>query len=266
MSGINLDDLVLKSKEIITQAGSLIEDAWHSKIVAHTKDGGDIVTDIDVNIEAFIREKLSNLTPDFGYIVEEGISDSTHEYNWSIDPIDGTKYFANKVPMFYTQIALLKGSNPLISLIYQPISRQLFYARKERGAYLNGIRLTAPIQSVRLDNTIIDIDSGDMRDNLHRWKKSVVSSIGSSCYRLRMSGGYLGPALVTGAVHAYVNTDLANPPSIKNIVDLAPHQLLVEEAGYTVKTIDHFPQTVMIWATPQIAHEIGNLLTQVSVN
>jgi len=266
MSEINLDGLVLKSKEIITQAGSMIEDAWHSKIVAHAKDGGDIVTDIDVKIEAFIREKLSILTPDFGYIVEEGISDSTHEYNWSIDPIDGTKYFANKVPMFYTQISLLKKSIPIISLTYQPISHQLFYARKEHGAYLNGTRLTVPKQSLPLEHTIIDIDSGDMRDDMHTWKNSVVSSISSSCYRLRMTGGYLGPTLVTGGVHAYVNIDLNNPPSIKNIVDLAPHQLLIEEAGYAVKVLNQFPQSVMIWASPQIIEAIEGLLTQTSIS
>lgn len=266
MSEVALEQIIKKSEQIIIEAGSIIEASWKTNFVSYAKDGTDIVTDIDYKVEKYIRESLTKLTPQFGFVVEEGVSDVDHEYNWSIDPIDGTKYFAKKVPMFYTQISLLKGNSPIFALTYQPISHQLFMARKHYGAYLNGTRLSIPLDNVALANAIIDIDSGDMCYDKHSWKKWVVGAIAANCYRLRMSGGYLGPALATGAIHAYVNTDLNKPPSIKNIVDLAPHQLLVEEAGYTVKVLDQFPQAIMIWASLPIIKAIEGLLTQSSTN
>lgn len=266
MSEVHLDDILKNAEQIIVEAGSIIEASWKSGFVSYTKDVADIVTDIDIKVEQYIRNHLAQLTPQFGFIVEEGVSDLNHEYNWSIDPIDGTKYFAKRVPMFYTQIALLKKKIPLYSLTYQPISHQLFSARKNAGAHLNNVRLTAPTAVLPLERSIIDIDTGDLKIKENAWKRNLMSKLGENCYRLRLSGGYLGPALATDAIQAYINTDLSKSPSTKNIVDLAPHQLLIEEVGYTTTVYDRFPQSVLIWALPETTKHIIALLDELTSN
>lgn len=262
MSDVNLDSFTDQAEKIIIEAGKQIMNSWNGVIVSYAKQSADIVTDIDIKVEKYIRDELAQLTPHFGFVVEEGSSDQEHEYTWSIDPIDGTKYFAHKVPMFYTQLSLLKNSRPIFALTYQPISNQLYRAELSKGAYLNGKKLETSAVHAPLERSIIDIDTGDLSQDSDKWKKSIISNLGAHCYRLRMSGGYLGPTLVTNAIHAYVNTDLSIPFDIKNTVDLAPHLLLVEEAGYTCTILNYFDKPVMIWSTKELTDEISTLLSQ----
>ncbi len=247
-------------KPLILQAGEIITQAWDShKVVSHLKDERDIVTETDEEVEEYLRKCLYKVLPQAGFIVEEGKTDMHSEYNWSIDPIDGTKYFATQVPLFFTQVALLKGGEPIISFIYNPISKQLFHAIKDQGSYVNDCKITKRAQTP-LSSSIVHFDLGPTSGKTHLWKLDLFKAIAEKCYRVRVTAGYLVPYLPLGVVDISINTAIETPYSIKNITDLAPHKLFLTEAGYSEELAKIGSNSLLIWASKQHITDIKSIL------
>jgi myo-inositol-1(or 4)-monophosphatase len=103
------------------------------------KGHNDPVTDIDVRTEEFLTAELSEAFPDDGIIGEElEETAETSGRRWFIDPIDGTLNFSRGIPMYCVSIALQEGDDSVVGVIYDPNRDELFSARKNGGAYLNG--------------------------------------------------------------------------------------------------------------------------------
>jgi myo-inositol-1(or 4)-monophosphatase len=82
---------------------------------------------------------LSILIPDAGFIAEEGTSNKIgKEFNWIIDPLDGTTNFIHGIPAFAVSIALKQNKELVIGVIYEINQDECFYAWKDSKAYLNG--------------------------------------------------------------------------------------------------------------------------------
>ena len=102
---------------------------------------GDIVTDIDKEVETFLIEKLNQKYPEFDIVSEEfNPNHSASSYCFVIDPIDGTINFAAGLPLWGIQIAALANAEIVASVIYLPKLDELYYADCD-GAFLNGKRL-----------------------------------------------------------------------------------------------------------------------------
>lgn len=102
----------------------------------------DIVTEADQAAEALIVPALHAAYPDHHIVGEEGSAvgapPEEAQYFWYIDPIDGTTNFANGIPYFSVSIALAnKNRQPLVGVVYNPVSDELFSAAKDFGATLN---------------------------------------------------------------------------------------------------------------------------------
>jgi myo-inositol-1(or 4)-monophosphatase len=102
----------------------------------------DIVTEADKAAEAFIVPALLKLYPTHHLVGEEGsavgAAPDEAEYFWYIDPIDGTTNFANAIPFFCVSIALTdKQGTPLVGVVYNAVSDELFSAARGFGATLN---------------------------------------------------------------------------------------------------------------------------------
>lgn len=125
------------------QAGGLQRSRFAGvKTVTH-KGAKDLVTDVDLASERIIIACLNKACPDFGVLAEEGGShNEQHEYCWIIDPLDGTTNYAHGYPWFCVSIALAHRAVPLLSVIYNPMSDELFTARHGAGAWCNGHQLT----------------------------------------------------------------------------------------------------------------------------
>ena len=77
--------------------------------------------------------------PEAGFIVEEkSIAEQQADYQWIIDPIDGTTNFVHGVPLFCISIALAFKNEVILGVIYNPMTEELFSAYKDGGAFLNG--------------------------------------------------------------------------------------------------------------------------------
>jgi myo-inositol-1(or 4)-monophosphatase len=103
------------------------------------KGPADFVTNADKAAEKIIHAELSKARPTYGFLMEEGgeIKGSDGQHRWIIDPLDGTTNFLHGIPLFCVAIALQRGDEIVASVIYNPISEELFVAEKGGGAWLD---------------------------------------------------------------------------------------------------------------------------------
>jgi len=124
--------------KIVKQASKLISDSF---MVNAKDENNDLITDFDLEIEQFLIGKLKNKYPDYQIISEEFNTSQKQTQNYfTIDPIDGTINFANGLPLWGIQIAMVENFKTCASVLYFPKINQLYYA-DESGAYFNGKRL-----------------------------------------------------------------------------------------------------------------------------
>ncbi|NIR48579.1 inositol monophosphatase, partial [candidate division KSB1 bacterium] len=99
----------------------------------------DFVTEVDHRSEKAILDFIKKRHPDHQILAEE--SGGHHErqgYLWVVDPLDGTKNFIHKFPMFAVSVALLHDGIVTVGAVLDPIRNELFYAEKGKGAFLEG--------------------------------------------------------------------------------------------------------------------------------
>lgn len=111
------------------------------------KGPADFVSKADQRAEEVIYEILAEARPGYGFVMEEsGIKEGTDKtHRFIIDPLDGTTNFLHGIPHFAVSIALernLEGTPELVAgVVYSPITDEMFFAEKGKGAYINDGRL-----------------------------------------------------------------------------------------------------------------------------
>jgi len=104
----------------------------NAKLDIETKGSNDFVTHIDKASEQKIVGSLKGLIPDAGFIAEEGTDDKRGDiYNWIIDPIDGTTNFIHGLSPYAISIALMKGDEIVIGVVYEIGLDECFYSWKD---------------------------------------------------------------------------------------------------------------------------------------
>lgn len=133
-----LDTAIIAAKK----AGKVLMKFFKTQLKITQKKDKSFVTNADLAAENIILKTLNKEFPKYSFYSEEkGASKNKSEYCWYIDPLDGTHNFLHKLPLFATSIALAKGNKFILGVIYLPITDELFYAEKGRGAFLNGKRI-----------------------------------------------------------------------------------------------------------------------------
>ncbi len=115
----------------------------------------DILTVADQEVEDYFRTNLKKLYPQIGFIGEESRAADIKEYNWIIDPIDGTQNFVWRVPLFCHSIALWKGNEPIYGLVHLPMTGETMHAFKGNGFYFNNQRVSRQKKSENLKPHIL---------------------------------------------------------------------------------------------------------------
>jgi myo-inositol-1(or 4)-monophosphatase len=101
------------------------------------KGRNDFVTEVDRNAEAAIIEVLRDKYPHHAILAEESGAHTGNEFEWVIDPLDGTTNFLHGLPQFAVSIALKVKGRLEIAVVYDPISEEMFTASRGEGALLN---------------------------------------------------------------------------------------------------------------------------------
>ena len=202
------------SKSIIRDFGEL------EKLQVSKKGPKDFVTKTDKFVEKILIDELSK-KKNFSFISEEvGEIKKKDENNiWIIDPIDGTTNFLHGIPHFAICIALQSNLEIISGLIFDPIKDEMFFAEKNKGAFLNNQRLRVSKKS-SLDDCLFS-------SNHEGVKFSNLNMRYGGCTALDLA--YVASGRLDGFFHNRIN-----------IWDIAAGALMVQEAGGIVNDISKF--------------------------
>ncbi|XP_030765538.1 inositol monophosphatase 1 [Sitophilus oryzae] len=259
-------DVVLS---LTKNCGQLIKERISSRTKkVETKTGAiDFVTETDQDVERLLIDGLSKAFPDHKFIGEETVSsgaqcDFTDAPTWIIDPVDGTMNFVHSFPHSCISIALFINKLPVIGIIYNPMLDQLFTARKGKGAYLNGQKITVS-GTKALADALIMMEFGTSRDPERR--KVILENqqnLMPQVHGLRALGSAaLNMAMVAcGAADAYFEYGI-------HIWDIAAGEMIITEAGGVVidpagGEIDRLSRRVLAASNQELAEQLAKQLVQ----
>jgi len=143
--------LVLAERTART-AGKMLREAQSLAHHVEYKGTVNLVTEMDTMSEEFIVNEISSGFPHHAIVAEEGSEiDSSSEYRWYIDPLDGTTNYAHGLPIYCVSIGLEKSGELVCGVVYDPSLDEMFSATSGGGAFLNGkpIHVTAETELVR---------------------------------------------------------------------------------------------------------------------
>ncbi len=137
---MELDKLTADVMSLATKAGAFIrEERTHfSEDKIEIKGKNDLVSYVDKNTEILLVEGLKELLPGSGFITEEGTASNLEEYNWIIDPLDGTTNFIHGIPCYAVSVGLEHKGKILLGVVYEVSRDECFSAHRHSAAYLNG--------------------------------------------------------------------------------------------------------------------------------
>ena len=201
------------------------------KISVSHKSPMQPVTPADIDANDAIATILRNAFPDDAWLSEESLDDTVRLKKsrvWVIDPLDGTQDFIDKNPEFTVSIGLVEDGKPVVGVICNPVTGELFYGAKGLGAYRNEIKLgvtqNADVKTVSLLVSKAEFRRGDW----DRFKNDfTMTPTGGSAYKL---------ALI-GAGHA----DGCFTLRAKSEWDICAGHVLIEEAGGVITAADGAP-------------------------
>jgi len=117
---------------------------------------GDLVTNVDLEVEERIKVFLSSKTSDISIHAEEsGKEIKSSELTWCIDPLDGTTNYSHGYPFFGTSIGLIYKNNPILGAISVPYLNELYYACIGKGSYCNDKKLKVSNTSTLLESLLV---------------------------------------------------------------------------------------------------------------
>ena len=134
------------------------------KSARNRKADGSLFTEADFASQRRFTEALPQFLPGAVLGEEMSAAEQATMWNegargmWCIDPIDGTTNFANGIPLFAVSIAYLIHHEPVIGVVYNPITDESFYAARGAGAYLNGTELPLRAGATSLCDAVAGVD------------------------------------------------------------------------------------------------------------
>ncbi len=139
---MNLKDIEKGVIDITLEVGDFIktEGASFDLSRIEQKDGfNNLVSYVDKEAERKLVQALQKILPQAGYITEEGTIEQSkkHEYNWIIDPLDGTTNFLHGLPIFSVSIGLTRNDKTILGVVHHIIRNECFHAIDGDQAYCN---------------------------------------------------------------------------------------------------------------------------------
>jgi myo-inositol-1(or 4)-monophosphatase len=189
------------------------------KLQVSKKGPRDYVTKTDRHIEKILVEELSKAKKNYSFLTEEtGVIKNKDKDNlWIIDPIDGTTNFLHGIPHFAISIALQSKGEFISGLVFDPIKDEMFFAEKDRGAFLNNQRLRVSKKNSIDECLFASNHEGARFSNLN------IRCSGSTALDL----AYVASGRLDGHFQKKIN-----------LWDVAAGALLIKEAGGIVNSIN----------------------------
>jgi myo-inositol-1(or 4)-monophosphatase len=233
---------------IAHEAGSLLQYYFERHVRFELKGDFDLVTEADRASEKLVVERLRARYPEHGIVAEEGSGhDSSSEFRWYVDPLDGTTNFAHGYPIYNVTLALEKAGELIAGVIFDPTRKELFTCEKGGGAFLNGARIhvsKAPNLEESLFSTGFPSRRRHLDVNIHFYHQLAMASHGVR----RGGSAAIDLAYVAcGRLDGYWEFGLSP-------WDMAAGKLLVAEAGGVCRDMRGAPHNLK---SPHIVADNG---------
>ena len=263
-----LEEYYLAAVSVARAAGKVaLEGFTRDKVVATKTTQADLVTETDKRVEDLIRSSLQQQFPSHDFIGEESATNCelTDNLTWIVDPIDGTVNYIHQIPLSAVSIGLWKNKEPIVGVVYNFITDDLYAAKKGQGATLNG----KPIHTsgcTDLSKVILIIEYGYDRlkenfegkmqnvQNLYIGQEENVRGVRNfGCAALALC------SVASGVADAYYDFGL-------HCWDMAAGVLIVQEAGGTVcstdgGSLDILRREVLCASSQEVASKIVERIT-----
>ena len=211
------------------EAGAFLRLHFGSELNVNALEKHDIKLALDVETQELITQRLLTAFPDHALYGEEGIAGNTaSDFQWIVDPIDGTVNYFYSIPHFCISIALRQKETLLVGVIYDPMRDELWSVERGGAATLNGKKisvsprteLSEAILSVGFSKTGTTINAGlpMLEKMVHRARKC----------RLMGSAALDMAYISCGRLDAYIEQGIS-------LWDVAAGILLIETAGGKVE-------------------------------
>ncbi len=143
------------AKHAAREAGKLLLSYFGNLKDIQFKSGRrDPVSEADKASEALIAGIIKSAFPTHGFLAEEKTAWKGDGGRWIVDPLDGTVNYSHGFPCFCVSIAYERDGEVLVGVVHDPVRREMFYAVKGKGAFLNGKRLNVS-KTPKLANSFI---------------------------------------------------------------------------------------------------------------
>lgn len=228
---VAMNELLNDTVDITRTAGVAIMAFYRSSFEVTDKKPDNPVTDADFAADMLLKKQLGALLPEAGWLSEETVDNPERlakKYVWVVDPLDGTKEFVMGIPEFSISVALVEDGRPVLAVVFNPASGELYYAERGNGAFYNGhsafVSNRAELQGAEIDASRSERKRGEFEpfeDLVH------IRTMGSIAYKLaRIAAGQADATWSRGP---------------KNEWDICAGALLVHEAGGRCVNLDDVP-------------------------
>lgn len=222
--------------KLIPQAGEILRKYFASgEFTSKSKEGVDVLTQADEEVEEFLKENISKKFPQTAILAEETSPKDYDSFKyldnlWVIDPLDGTVNFSRGNPHFAISVGLVDKGVSRLGVVYAPVENNLYWAQENQDkAYLNG-RPIKTSSTKDLKETVLACDWGwkvERRLEVVRWLQSIATSV----RQIKSMGSTVADLanLASGRIDVYLHSDLKP-------WDVAASSLLIEKAEGRITT------------------------------
>ncbi|AII52029.1 inositol monophosphatase family protein [Hymenobacter sp. APR13] len=138
---MDYNEISFQLAAVTRHAGQFIrqEAATFHRGQIESKGVHDLVSYVDKETEKLLVAGLREVLPEAGFITEEGTegADRAEEFNWIIDPLDGTTNFVHGLPVYSVSVGLIRGQELVAGVVYEVVRDECFRAAKGAGAFCN---------------------------------------------------------------------------------------------------------------------------------
>lgn len=218
-----LEEYLVFAKDIAYKAKEIMLNYFNKDMTSSYKLDNTIVTNVDIEINKYLIEKVKEVYPDHSVIGEEE-SYGNSNIAWICDPVDGTAMYARSIPVSVFSLALVIEGKPVLGVVYDPFLDEMYSAIEGKGAYLNDNKISVNDYKLEDKRTVCHYDMWpDAPYNIY----DIVKELGEKAYFIS-----IGSIIRASMEVAKGNFSLALFPGRDNKrYDLAALKIIVKEAG-----------------------------------
>ncbi len=154
----------------------------------YKKGDFNFVTAVDLKVQDFLKDELLKIAPDVGMLSEESKEEADlTKPAWVLDPVDGTTNLMHGHNEYCVSLALWDGTDFDLGVIFNPVTGEMFSAKRGEGAYLNGERISVS-NTPTLEDSLIAVETSPYNKELTESSFNKIAHVFASCRDIRCVG------------------------------------------------------------------------------